>query len=74
MLKIISVSGSLSQITKLWVNLNSAIFKCRAVIPKAVISVPSAVLSLALVGCKGVLNCPQCFDKQSIGVMRQLLL
>ena len=50
--KIISVSGSLSQITKLWVNLNSAIHKCTAVIPKAVIGEPSAVLNLAVVGGK----------------------
>ena len=55
MLKIISISGSLSQITKLWVNLNSAILKCKAVIPRAVIEEPSAVFNLAVVGCMGVL-------------------
>ena len=43
--KIISVSGSLLQITKMWVNLNSAILKCKAVIPRAVIGVPSAVFN-----------------------------
>ena len=52
MLKIISVSGSLLQITKLWVNMNSAIHKCRAVIPKAVMGETLAVFSLAVVGCK----------------------
>ena len=55
MLKIISVSRSLLQITKLWVNLNSVILKCKAVIPRAVIGEPSAVFSLAVVGCMGVL-------------------
>ena len=63
MLKIISVSGSLSQITKLWVNLNSAFHKCRDVIPKVVMGEPLVVFSLAVVGCKRVLNCPQCSDK-----------
>ena len=53
--KIISVSGSLSQITKLWVNLNSAILKYKAVIPRAVIGEPSAVFNLAVVGGRGVL-------------------
>ena len=51
--KIISVSGSLSQITKLWVNLNSAICKCRAVIPTVVIGEPLAVFNFAVVGCIG---------------------
>ena len=41
--KIISVSGSLLQIIKLWVNLNSAMLKCKAIIPRAVIGEPSAV-------------------------------
>ena len=53
--KIISVSRSMLQITKLWVNLNSAILKCKAVIPSAVIGEPPAVLNVALVGCLGVL-------------------
>ena len=50
-----SVSGSWSQIMKLWVNLKSAIHKCSAVDPKVVMGEPSAVLSLAAVGCMGVL-------------------
>ena len=45
-----SVSGSLLQIIKLCVNLNSAILKCRAVMPKAVIGEPSAEFNLAVVG------------------------
>ena len=53
--KISSVSGSWSQIIKLWVNLNSVICKCSAVDPIAIIGEPSAVLSLAVVGCMGVL-------------------
>ena len=52
--KIISVSGNLLQITKLWVNLNSAILKCSAIIPKAVIGNPSPMFNLAVVGCIGV--------------------
>ena len=48
--KIISVSGNLSQITKLCVNLKSAILKCNAVIPKVVIGEPSAVFNFAVVG------------------------
>ena len=50
-----SVSASWLQIIKLWVNLNSAIYKCSAVDPNAVIGEPSAVLSLAVVGCMGIL-------------------
>ena len=53
--KMSSVSGSQLQIMKLCVNLNSAIHRCRAVIPKADIEDPSAVFSLAVVGCMGVL-------------------
>ena len=49
MLKIISVSRSMLQITKLWVNLNSAVLKCKAVIPRAVLGEPSAVFNLAVV-------------------------
>ena len=41
--------------TKLCVNLNSTILKCKAVMPRAVIGEPSAVFSLAVVGCMGVL-------------------
>ena len=48
--KISSVSGSLAQMIKLCVNLNSAILKCRAVMLTAVIGEPSMVLSLAVVG------------------------
>ena len=48
--KMSSVSGSWSQIIKLWVNLNSAIHRCSAVDPSVVIGEPSAV-----VGCMGVL-------------------
>ena len=40
---------------KLCVNLNSAIHKCSAVDPNVIISEPPAVLSLAAVGCMGVL-------------------
>ena len=47
----ISVSGNLSKITKLWVKLKSAILKCSAVIPKAVIDKSSTVFNLAVVGC-----------------------
>ena len=53
--KMSSVSGSWLQIIKLCVNLNSAIHKCSAVDPNAIIGEPSAVLSLAVVGCMGVL-------------------
>ena len=55
MLKMSSVSGSWSQIIKLWVNLNSAIHRCSAVDPNAIIGEPSVVLSLAVVGCMGIL-------------------
>ena len=55
MLKIGSVSGSWSQIMKLCVNLNSAIHKCSAVDPYVIMGEPSAVLSLAALGCMGVL-------------------
>ena len=53
--KMSSVLGSWSQIIKLCVNLNSAIHKCSAVDPNSIICEPSAVLSLAVVGCMGVL-------------------
>ena len=59
--KKISISGSLSQVTKLWVNLNSAICKCRAVIPRAVIDELMAVFNLAVVGCIGVLKLSSMF-------------
>ena len=55
MSKISSVSGSWSQIMKLCVNLNFAIHRCSTVDPNVIISEPSAVLSLAVVGCMGVL-------------------
>ena len=55
MLKISSVSGSWSQIMKLCVNLKSAIHRGSAVDPNVVMGAPSAVLSLAVVGCMGVL-------------------
>ena len=41
---------------KLYVNLNLAIHKCSAVHPNAIMGEPSAVLSLAVVGCMGVLQ------------------
>ena len=40
---------------KLCLNFNSAIHKCSAVDPNAIMGEPSAVLSLAVVGCMGVL-------------------
>ena len=40
---------------KLCVNLNSAICKCSAVGPNAIMGEPSAVLGLAVVVCMGVL-------------------
>ena len=52
----ISVSGNLSQIMKLRVNLKSSILKCSTVIPKAVIGEPSAMINFAVVGCIGVLK------------------
>ena len=55
MLKISSVSGNYLQIMKLCVNLNSATLRCKAVIPITDIGEPSAVFSLAVVGCMGVL-------------------
>ena len=55
MLKMSSVSGSWSQIMKWCVNLKSAICRCSAVDPKVIMGEPSAVLSLAVVGCMGVL-------------------
>ena len=55
MQKISSVPGSWSQIMKLCVNLKSAIHRCSAVDPKVIMGEPSAVLSLAAVGCMGVL-------------------
>ena len=52
----ISVSGNLLQITKMWVNWKSAILKCSAVISKGVISELSAVFTFVVVGCIGVLK------------------
>ena len=40
---------------KLCVNLNSAIHRCSAVDPNVIKGEPSAVLSLAVVGCMDVL-------------------
>ena len=54
--KNISVSGKLSQIIKLWVNLKSAILKYNALIPKAVIGEPCTVCHLAAVGCIEILK------------------
>ena len=53
--KISSVSDSWSQIMKLCVNLKSAVHRCSAVDPNVVMGEPSAVLSLAVVGCMAVL-------------------
>ena len=53
--KISSVLGSWSQLMKLCVNLKSKICRCSAVDPKVIMDEPSAVLSLAAVGCMGVL-------------------
>ena len=53
--KMSSISGNWLQIIKLCVNLNSAILRCKAVIPSADIGEPSAVFNLAVVGCMGVL-------------------
>ena len=53
--KISSVLGNWLQIIKLCVSLKSAIHRCNAVDPKAVKDEPSAVFSLAAVGCMGVL-------------------
>ena len=50
------MSGNLLQITKLCVNLKSAILKSNAVIPKAVIHEPLPVFNLAVVGWIGVLK------------------
>ena len=44
------------QMTKLWVNLKSAIVRCSAVIPNAVIGELSTVFNLVFVGCIGVLK------------------
>ena len=55
MLKISSLLGNWSQIMKLCVNLKSAICRYSAVDPKVVMGEPSVVLSLAAIGCMGVL-------------------
>ena len=64
--KMSSISGNQLQIIKLCVNLNSAILRCRAVIPSADIGEPSAVFNLAVVGCMGVYNSLQCSYMLSI--------
>ena len=53
---IISVSGSLSQMMKLWVNLKSVILRWSSVIPNAMIGDPSAVFNSVVVGCMGVIK------------------
>ena len=53
--KISSVSGNWLQIIKLCMNLKSAMHRCSAVDPKVVMGEPSAVFSLAAIGCIGVL-------------------
>ena len=53
--KMCSVSGNQLQIIKLCVNLNSAILRCRSVLPSADIGEPTTVFNLAVVGCMGVL-------------------
>ena len=53
--KISSVSSKWLQIIKLCMNLKSTMHRCSAVDPKVVMGVPSAVFSLAAVGCIGVL-------------------
>ena len=55
MLKMNSVSGNWLQIIKLCVNLKSAMHRYSAVEPKVVMGEPSAVFSLAVIGCIGVL-------------------
>ena len=54
--KMISVSGNLLQIIKVWVYLKSAILKCSDVICRAVIGKPSIVFNFAVVGCIRVLK------------------
>ena len=53
--KMNSVSGNLSHMMKLCVNLNFAIRRCMAVVPMADMGDPSTVLSVAVVDCMGVL-------------------
>ena len=53
--KMNSVSGNLSHMMKLCVNLNFAILRCMAVVPMVVMGDPSAVLRIAVVDCMGVL-------------------
>ena len=54
--KISSVSGYWSQIMKLCMNVKCAIHRCSAMDPKIVMDEPSVVLSLAAIGCMGVLK------------------
>ena len=49
------MSGNWLQIIKLCVNLKSAMHRCSAVDPKVAMGEPSAVFSLAAMGCIGVL-------------------
>ena len=53
--KISHVSSNWSQIMKLCMNLKSAIRRCSTVDPKVVMGEPLALLSLAAIGCMGVL-------------------
>ena len=53
--KMSSMPGSGLQMMKLCLNLNSAILRCKAVIPSTDIGKPSAVFNLAVVGHMGVL-------------------
>ena len=55
MSKISSVSSNWLQIIKLCMNLKSTMHRCSAVDPKVVMGEPSAVFSLAAMGCIGVL-------------------
>ena len=52
----ILVSGNLSQIMKLCVNLKLAILRWSALIPNAVIGIPSAVFNVVVFGWIGVLK------------------
>ena len=60
------MSGNLLQRTKLCVNLKSAILRCSAVLPNAVISESSAVFNLAVVGELESSSCCQCVGMLSI--------
>ena len=59
--------------TKLWVNLKSAILKCNAIIPKAVMGEPSVVFNFAVVGWIGVLKLLSICYMLSIRLVKLLL-